>query len=569
MPIRFEASADFQQLIAENAKYQKSLVTLTEKVEKLEKQAQQMAAAATKASQQFAAAGTPLGDYQRAVDKLSKQMAAGKINQQEFAAAVSEAGQKYDASMKSLGETSGAVEGHKGALSGLGSQVASLASGYVSWTAGLQLAGQALQFVQAETEKAKASQDSLVDARRNLVQVAKDEQDLAQMVARADAGAAKYGVDRNQAYQVLFNARSEGFEANYEDILASSQVIDPTAAAGVAGQVPALFAKTEKLTAEQAVSGTLLAAGESRLDFTPLARALPQAAEGGAIAGASFSETAATLSVLASRFKSGDTAAERIKQLATKLETKGVEGDGLIGKFETLIASGPEGIADFTGDSSELAAAVTIMQQELATIKTQAAKVQAEVDRVGAGGESMVDRQIGIAQSDPAEQARMNRVRAEIAREIANEQQFAREGSSRAAATDREMARLKEEDRAGILQFGVQSAGTAADFVGADTSWTQWAMRSMEAAMNPFAGYAKVSGAREETDRLRAETAEMQKRIAEERAAQASGQRIQEEQLEAIKQQTNVLQNVADRLSGPRSGASSAAAAPNVQRQGR
>lgn len=561
MAIKFEASGDFSQLLAENQKYQAQLVKMTQQVDQLQRSVDSMGRAAKKGGQEFAAAGTPMGEYQRTVAKLSKDLANGEISQSEFAKSVAEADAKYDAAAKTLDKTSNQIEPHKAKLSSLGGQVAKLAAGYMSWQAGLQLAGDALRYVQQETEKAKGSQDALVDQRRALVQVASDEGDLQQMIARADAAAAKFGVARETAYQVMFQARSEGFETQYEDVMRFAPVVAPTSAAGVAGQVPGLFKQTEALTSEQAISGTLLAAQQSRLSFEEIARAMPQAAEGMAIAKGSFAETAGVLSVLASRFKSGETAADRIKAFTTKLGiSEEFGGRGLVGGFEALQAADAETRAEFLGDSNELNAVFQILSEELPTVKARIAAVASEVKTAAGGGESLAERQVRVALSDPAERARIERMRAGIEREQANERQFAEAGSLRQAAIDRELAAMKDVGQTGFSQWGAEKAGRAAELAGAGptltTGVTQVGGLLTSSLFGPIETakhlFGMASDVRERSQELREQTAETRKTR------------------EATERQTAVLQGVADQLANaPRSGTSAAASAPNLQRQGR
>lgn|GEM_PF-2227157 len=108
---------------------------------------------------------------------------------------------------------------------------------------------------------------------------------------------------------------------------ANRQVLDPASQAIVAGQLPTLF-QSQGLTPEQAISGTLVGAQQSRLNFEQVASALPGAASGTAMQGASAEETIGALSVLAAKYKSGDDAAQKLKALATAMALdQGAEGN--------------------------------------------------------------------------------------------------------------------------------------------------------------------------------------------------------------------------------------------------
>lgn len=582
MAIRFEATGDFQQLLAENRKYQEAVVRLTEQVQRLESSAGRMGESSRRS---FQGGGEAAAQYRATIRDLDSQLAAGKITQDQHAAAVRNA-------REALNAADGKVKEHKGALSGLGSQVTSLVAGYVSWQGALKLAGDALQFVQQETNKAKASQDSLVDQRRRLVQVAATDdggKDLEAMIARADAAAAKFGVARNLAYEVLFSARSEGWDKDFEKVLATAPVMDPSAAAGVAGQVPKLFEGSQQISTEQAISGTLVAARESRLNFEQMARAMPAAAAGAAIAGASFSETAAALAVLAAKTKSGDEAATRIKGFATKLGLSAeYAGKGIIGGFEALAAADEESRREFLGSSIELNEAYLLLSESMPTIKAQKSRMDEELATVAAGGQSTLAGARQSALSDPAEQARLERVRAEIAREQANERQFARSGSLRQASVDREVSRMKGEDMGGLAQFAGQKAGQAADFVGLDADTTAGVTRGAGRVIGgSFGGmlgrrllgaatfglsdvYSFATGYREAQE-PRPQPAPPTSRVNATSDPVLSDQLTElRAQRAAAERQTDILERVADQLARqPRSGASTAAAAPSVQRQGR
>lgn len=157
-----------------------------------------------------------------------------------------------------------------------------------------------------------------------LLQISSSPEEFRKLRSESDSLSAQTGVDRNVVREVMFSGISEGFKDVVPEIIKANQVLNPKAAASVAGQVPSLF--QGKIGALESVDLTLRAAKESRLNFEDLAKALPSAAEGGAIAKASPEETLATLSVLASRFKSGDVAADRIKAFGA---VAGIDSGGM------------------------------------------------------------------------------------------------------------------------------------------------------------------------------------------------------------------------------------------------
>ena len=197
-------------------------------------------------------------------------------------------------------------------------QITSMIGAY----AGVQ---EAVDFLIQSNEKLRDTNRHVLDdlksqapGQTKLLQVATDEQDFKQLRANADRLAKTYGLGREAAKNLVFSGRSEGFEKDLDYIVAGQQVVNIESAARVAGQTKELF-KGEDITSRQAINATLAGAELSRLSFGEISKALPQAAEGGAIAGAKADETIASLSVLASRFKSADTAADRLKAFATKV----------------------------------------------------------------------------------------------------------------------------------------------------------------------------------------------------------------------------------------------------------
>ena len=167
----------------------------------------------------------------------------------------------------------------------------------------------------------KATQDSS----RALLQISDTAEEFNSLKSQAQVLSSSSGVPLERVEGVLFSAVSEGFRDAVPDIIAANQVVDVNSAAGVAGQVPALFQGA--IGSLEAVDLTLKAARDSRLNFEQIAKSLPQAAEGAAVAKATPEETLAVLSVLASRFKSGDVDADRIKAFATKVVIDAGGGD--------------------------------------------------------------------------------------------------------------------------------------------------------------------------------------------------------------------------------------------------
>jgi hypothetical protein len=586
MSIKFEASGDFSQLLAENQKYQQSLVKLTEQVQKLEANANKMAAAATKAGQQFAASGTPLGDYQRTVDKLSKQMAAGTISQTEFAQAVSKADAVYEKSKTSLDATTAKVEAHKGSLSGLGSQIATVAAGYLSWSAALGVVKEALQFVQQESDKAKESLKGLQPAEGQMAQIARNADDLAAMSGAADTLAAKYGVKREDTRAAIVEGRNLSIDdQSIESMVKYSDVASLGAQTTLGGKMSMIFGR-DQVTPQEAASMGMLAAGASASNFEEMSKGIPSAAEGGRMAGASAEETLALYSVFAGQFPSAQVGAERIKALGGKIaKSDDLKGLGFGGAMEKMAGMKDEelfgGEGTVFGADMESRVAYETLKKEMAAFKAMRDKVGEEKATMRSGGDSFFETQYRqkfdptLAKTQQGKDYVQTQIaleeqrKAEIAREIANERQFGTAGIQRQTGVDREMAALKDRQAVGAAQYAGQKAGDLATFVGGNETVAATATRAGAAAVGGdstgFGGFAwnRLQGAA---------TLGATDIIAAIRAAVGGDAQIEEQKTTraAIERQTQVAEQTLEVLRrAPRSGASAAAAVPNVQRQGR
>lgn len=280
-----------------------------------------------------------------------------------------------------------------------------LKASVISYAAGLVSASTAVQLIQKGWEQIRKEQEAGLSQLqrtqgqdRRLLQISTSAQDFDQMRSQADSLASQFGVDRAVVREVIFAAVSENFRDAVPAIIAASQVVDPQSAAGVAGQAPALFKGA--IGALEAVNLTLKAAQASRLDFEQIARSLPQAAEGGSIAKSTAEETLAVLSVLASEFKSGDTAADRIKMFATRAGiSEEFSGQGIIAPLEKLMAMDEKTRRAYLGDSQELNVAYVKMSENIDLIKRRVSEFQQETSDFAAGG-GLLAQQSAIAAGD-------------------------------------------------------------------------------------------------------------------------------------------------------------------------
>jgi hypothetical protein len=354
---------------------------------------------------------------------------------------------------------------------------------WVSVTAAVNVARQVIAHHQQETESATRSFDTLNDARRRLTQVSVDASDRQRLETIADQASAEYGVEREVTRRVLFSARSEGFEDFFREIISSARVVAPESAAQAAGQIPALFPGAG-LTPRQSVNAALVAATQSRLTFEQLTANLPGAAEGAGAAGAAPAETMALQSVLASRFKSGETAADRIRVLGAKIALDSeLGGKGIVGAVKELQAAGEERRKDFLGESNELNAAFRVVGEELATIE-ELTRLVDEAIQTAETPRSALARARAAAVDTSTEVGRQTQAsiaaeQARIRREIVNEGVYQTGSALRQAALDQVMADIK-------MAGGDAPAQAVAEWVG-------WAVKSVGGSPEAVAGAAGLA----------------------------------------------------------------------------
>ena len=332
---------------------------------------------------------TPLERYNARVKELSALQRQGALSAEEFARAQSLAKENLDDENAALAQKNDflgtAKEQMLAYATGIGSAATIATALHATW-----------KQITEEQKKGLEALKATQPADSNLLQISDNAQQFQQLRSESDQLSMQTGVDRTAVREVMFQGVSEGFKDAVPDIIKANQVIPVKEAAGVAGQIPALF--QGQLKAMEAVDLTLAAAKASRLDFAPLARALPAAAEGGSIAKASPEETLATLSVLASRFKSGEAAADRIKAFAA---VAGIDQGGKTAEQKKA-------------DADRLDAA----QKELRRKEETVADIQRKIDKPGITKEAKAELEIKLtrAQRDVAEFDR-SRLEAPVARE--------------------------------------------------------------------------------------------------------------------------------------------------------
>ena len=305
--------------------------------------------------------------------------------------------------------------------------VTSYAAGLLSAAGAAQVLRSGLEQVRKEQEAGLTQLQRTENADRRLLQVSNAEE-FDRRRAQADQLASQFGVDRTTVREVIFTAVSEGFENAVPAIIASRQVVDPQAAAGVAGQVPALFKGA--ITALEAVNLNLKAAELSRADFEDIAKVVPGAAEGGSLAGSSAEEIYALLSVLTSQFKSPEVAADRIKTFGVKVGLSSIGGQGILPALEQLMAMDEAGRRSFLGTDQEANVAYIKMVENIDLIR-EAGKRFNEEEIAFTKGQGILAQKVGIAGGDPRFIALMNESKS---RQLLESQQAIIDGQAGAGA---------------------------------------------------------------------------------------------------------------------------------------
>lgn len=378
---------------------------------------------------------------------------------------ISQSQDRMDAGLKKLkGSSQDAGKAHEQAF---GTQAVASLKGYVGGMMGVGTAvtavTNALRLQRQESEAAVAGVNQLTDARRRLLQIATSAGDFQAQVSRADALAMRYGISREEASQLLFSARSEGFEGATDFIgrAAGAGVITTQAGAQAAGQIPGLFPGSN-LTPQAAVGATLLAAQASRLSFEQIANALPQAAEGAAMAGASPAETMGALSVMAGRFASGEAGAARLKAFGTFAAVRpDLAGGGMLSALDSMQAMSPEDRQKLLGTSQELNAAYMVMSELEPQIRERVKQIEREIVQQATIPAAISAGLDPSTEAGRLNQARMQLQRSQVQAEVARERAFGEQGFETSIALQQYRGELAQQ-RPNFIDYAYRYAATGA-----------------------------------------------------------------------------------------------------------
>jgi hypothetical protein len=214
---------------------------------------------------------------------------------------------------------------------------------------------------------------------------------------------------------------------------------------------------------------TLKAAQQSRLNFEQIASAAPGAAEGTALTGSSPEETLAMLSVLAGKFKSGDTAADRIKAFSSKVgisKDKRLKGKSVLEALRTVQNDfSAKDRGEFLGEGVEINTAFRYLMENDSLITSRQAEIAAAGRATGAA--SPLNQAVEARLSDPTERAKHMADRARIAAEVAQEGNLGQYGFD--IARGKSQARKQLHER-GANMFARTAADMAMGIGGAFTS---------------------------------------------------------------------------------------------------
>jgi hypothetical protein len=271
------------------------------------------------------------------------------------------------------------------------------------------------------------------------LQVSQGPKDMQAMVSTASGLAARYGINRAEAEQLILASRNENFGPAVGLIASGmgANVLAGGAAGKAAGQIPGLFPGSG-LTSTQALSGAFAAAQGSRVNFEMLGQNLPQAAEGASLAGASPAETMALLSVMTGRFASPEAAAARIKILGTNIGiSPTLRGKGILGGVAALQGMSEKDRGGFLGQSAEQNSAYMVITQEMAAIQARQQTIEAAIRT-----EQIIPNAVAAAFDTSTAAGRTNLARSNLARataegEISGEAALASGGFGREASLSR------------------------------------------------------------------------------------------------------------------------------------
>lgn len=249
-----------------------------------------------------------------------------------------------------------------------------------NYAAGLGTVGTAVGFVTAAFQKLNQEQQKSIqlgeqktDSNIRLNQIANSPAQLKALQGQRDELAQKYGVDPRKVAGVQFDAYSNGFQDDIGNIIAANQAYDVAAMSDIAGRQ---FFKEHKLSPMQAINLVGMASKQSRLSFEQMTPAMIGAAEGAKQTTTTPTQLAAIVSALATEYKSGETAGDRVKAFGSHVGLAAKMGDARFAQKSML-----ESVDILRAMDDKERAKVLGSSQEVNAVYSDLVKNQAEIQR--------------------------------------------------------------------------------------------------------------------------------------------------------------------------------------------
>lgn len=351
-------------------------------------------------------------------------------------------------------------------------QIRNVAGAYLGIQSAIQTVINLNEDVQRSNEDAFGALKGQELSRKRIVQVSNTTEEFNQNMAQADALSMNFGISREDAQTLVFDAISSGFEDALDFIASNDQSIDVQLQSKVAGKLPTLF-KDEGLTAEQAIEVTLAASQNSVNDFSQVAAALPTAASASVLTGSTAAETSGALAAMAANGASIDQVATQIKALSLRLYTdvgetdadgnvtrESFAGQGLIGGVERIAELDEGARRDYFAGSKDDLLAFENFYANLQKIKDVTARAQEAIDNAGTTQAPSALRR-AITEADPEFAAVKEAAIAEVTLEITREDRRAVDEGERQSRRDRA---LSAAEASGASAFSIAAAEKVAGF---------------------------------------------------------------------------------------------------------
>ncbi len=362
---------------------------------------------------------TPMERYSIAVARAQQALSKGLISQETYNRELNR--------QRMLLNSAGAAQNEAFGPKAL-SQLQSFIAGYLSLQAAISLVTGSMAHARQENAAALGSLKGLDDPRKKLVQMAETPAELQGMLDRADKAAMAAGVPRATAYETLFQAKTFGFEKDFEGILKANEVIGAQAGAILGGKVPQMLGG--QITPMESINMALAAGKPSDVDAESIANSLAITAEGSRRIGATPDEVFSTVSALSAAFKSPQVAADRLKAISHRMAQHKFGDVGIMGGFRKLKAMNATDRSKVLGIDQETNAAYEALEEFEPKIMQIEAAVRTA--RLATGTEaSPLAVKMRIAESTTQTKASLKSRQAEIGKEIAREGALAAEQAER------------------------------------------------------------------------------------------------------------------------------------------